>query len=208
MMASHVRRYSDHLLRPRRTASAHSGTHSYVMLTVDRRRVSGSVQFPVHDLEHALGIELGADDDDLLVAVAARLRDIRAYATEHFSIQSEEGPWPIEYTGVRVLDRRAGSYAILDYNVHRAPQSRSVTIDYDGLVNERAHHEALVIVRTYPGMGRMRTEHEQEFTFNAAHTSQHVVFPRSGASARTGAAKFLLAEAKGMARRAAKRLRG
>lgn len=195
-------------LRPRRVAHAHSGTHSYLILTVDGKRVTGSVQFPVHDLEHALEIDLGGEDDGLLAAVADRFRELREYAAAHLAIRSEEGTWAIDYTGVRVLERQAGSYAILDFQVPDAPRARSVTIDYDGLLQERDHHEAQVIVRTYTGVGRMRTQREQEFTFSTTRSSAHVVLPEPGPSAAAaGTAQFVLAEAKEVARRVGKRLR-
>lgn len=201
-------RFIRRLLAPHLVAHAHSGTHSYVILSFEAKKATGSVQFPIHDLEHVLGIELAAGDDSLLVAVADRVRDLEDYAAKHFALRSEGGAWRIEYTGVRVLERQAGSYAILDYRVVDPPRAASLTIDYDGIMHERDHHEALVIVRTSAGVGRMRTQVEQEHTFSATRSSTHVMLPEARtADEAAGAARFLLAEGKEVARRVGKRLR-
>lgn len=208
-MPSLILRLLTALLAPRRRAHAHTGTHSYVMLTIDGRRVTGSVQFPIHDLEHVLEIDLTAQDAGLLAAVAGHLGTINGYAHEHLTISSDEGEWDLEFTGLRVLPRADRPYAALDYRVFDPPRPlpASVSIGYDGILHDRDHHEALVIVHTFSGVGRMRTRAEQEFIFTRANTSARIHFPKSGASAEVaGTARFVVAESAEVARRIRKRV--
>lgn len=193
---------------PRRCAHGHSGTHSYVYVVVDGDRVEGNVQFPIADLNRITGLTIPQDEAGAMAAIAAAAATIQAYAADHLTLSASGRSWPIDFTGHRVLERKAGSYAILEYVARPGgPVPRRFTVAYDGIVEQDHHHEALVIVKTAAGVGRLRTEDEQRIPVTSGSTSLDVTIPEeSVANDVRGAARCLAATSKELLRRARKRL--
>lgn len=196
-------------LAPRLEAHAHSGTHSYVYVVVDGDRVEGNVQFPIGDLNHATGLAIPQDEVGAMEAMAGDMATIQAYAADHLTLSADGRSWPLDFTGHRVLERKAGSYAILEYVAGPGGHlPRRFTVAYDGIMEQNHHHEALVIVKTTTGLGRLRTETEQRIPVTAGTTSVDVTIPEaSTVNDVKGAAQFVAATAKELLRRARKRMR-
>lgn len=198
------------LLRPCRTARAHSGTHSYVYVVIEDRSVTGNVQFPIVALNKAAGLTIPVDEPGALAAIDASLDEIHRYSLEHLSLHDDRGQWTLRFTGYRVLARKAGSYAILDYEL--APRldlvPRRFTVSYDGIVESDDHHEAIVIVKTSAGLGKLRTETDQQIPIAAGSTTHEVtIADESTVNDIKGAAAWIATNTRELWRRARKRLR-
>jgi len=196
-------------LAPRRMAHAHSGTDSYAYVVVSGQTISGNVQFPIADLNEVLGLAIPQDEIGALAETRANLPTIETYAHEHLVLGTGAADWTLVFTGQRILERKAGSYTILEYHIADRinPVPRTFTIWYDGIIHEKPERHALVIVRTFPGFGALRTVFEERIDYEAGSTYQDVVIPEESVGANlAGAAGSILAEAKDLARRARKRL--
>jgi hypothetical protein len=194
---------------PRRRAHAHSGTHSYVYVAVDGDRLRGNLQFPIDDLNRVTGLAIPQDEAGATAAIVADLATIEAYAADHLTLSAAERSWPLDFTGYRVLERKAGSYAILEYVARPGgPIPRRFTVAYDGVVEQNHHHEAIVIVKTAAGVGKLRTESEQRLPVTAGATSLEVTIPEETlVNDAKGAVQFVAATSKELLRRLRKRLR-
>lgn len=199
------------LLAPRRLARAHSGTESYVYVVIGDHSITGNVQFPISDLNGVMGLSMPQDEQGALAGMAANRQAIEAYATEHLTIGTDGAEWAIEFNGHRMLQHKAGSYAILDYRTTQRldPVPRSFAVSYDGIIHAREHHEALVIVNTSAGYGPLTTTTEQRLPYTAEQTTRQITIPEQSAwkdlagavGAATGSAKDLLRRARKPLRR-------
>ncbi len=201
--------YTERLIRPRRIAHAHSGTHSYAIVEIDGGTVTGTVQFPIDTLNRVLSLAVPLEEHEALAAIDANREIIDAYIRDHFSIHEATGTWPIEFTGRRVLERKRFSYAIFSY---RVPSLGSVpqqfTLKYDGIVASEATHEGAAIVRQHAGFGRLRSKREQRWPVVAGSTSFDAVARRDSlATNAAGAWQAVADTAREYLRRARKRLR-
>ena len=208
-MPSSTRTIILRLIRPRRTAHAHTGTHSYAIVEIDGGRATGTVQFPIDILNEALSLEIPLDETNAIAAIDAAREPIDAYIRDHFSINDASSPWPIEFTGRRVLERKQFSYAIFSYEVPGLePVPEQFTVTYDGIVATDETHEGMVIVRQHAGFGALRSKQEQRWPVVAGST----VFtastrPNSPATNVSGAWRAVTDAGREYLRRARKRIR-
>ncbi len=195
---------------PRRIAHAHSGTHSYAYVVVEGAEISGNIQFPIGDLNEVLSLSIPSEEAGALAALREHRETIELYAAEHLAIGTGASIWSMAFTGLRVLERKAGSYAILEYRLSGAgdPVPRRFTIRYDGIIHAKPHHEAIVIVKTSAGFGPLHTVTEQRLPFSAATTAHDVTIPEASLVRNlSGAFEWVGSEARELTRRARKRLR-
>ena len=197
--------------RPRRSAHAHTGTHSYAIVEIDHAAVTGTVQFPVNDLNDVLGLSVPLAAAGAAQAIAENREAIDAYIDEHFSVSSGSSPWPVKLGACRVLERSKFTYAIFEYAVD-PPMSEvplTFSLNYDGIVAAKPSHEGMAIVRQHVGVGRLRSKSEQRWAVLPGKTSfTATVQPDSVATHVSGSAKCLVDTGREYLRRARKRLRG
>lgn len=192
--------------KPPRFAYAHSGTESYLYVKADDGSISGNVQFPVGDLNSVLGLSLPTEKAALTAAMASSSDQIESYAAEHVSV----GGWPLRFTGHRALERKVGSYAILDYELTEIPNPipRQFSIRYDGIIHSNHHHHALILVKTSAGIGPLQTVNEERFSCSEDQHEHVVTLPdESFGNDLGGAFTHVVAGGKEFVRRARKRLK-
>lgn len=205
-----LRKVASAPLSPRWIAHAHSGTDSYVYVVVAGDGITGNVQFPIADLNEVLELAIPQDEAGAMQETRTHLATIEAYAREHLAIGTGEADWTLAFTSQRILERKAGSYTILEYRVadRLSPVPRTFTIWYDGILHARVERHGLVIVKTSAGFGSLRTVSEERIPYRAGSTFQEVAVADSSLGADlAGAAGYILAEVKDLARRAQKRFR-
>jgi len=196
--------------RPRRIARAHTGTHSYAIVEIDHNDVRGTVQFPVNDLNDVLGLSVPLDEAGALQSIGENREVINAYISEHFSVKSGTGRWPVKLGDFRVLERAKFTYAIFEYAVDPAFPEVPLTfsLEYDGIVEARPGHEGMAIVRQHVGVGKLRSKAEQRWTVLPGATSfAATVQPDSMATHLSGATRYIVDTGREYIRRARKRLR-
>lgn len=167
-------------------AYAHSGTQSYVFARVEGGHITGSVQFPIADLNEILGVEIPQTDAD--PDLARDSERIQRYAADHISIRDASGAWTLDFIGFRALENQRGSYVILDYVVLEppVPLPRDVTVTYDGIIEAMPAREALVMFETDSPWERYRTALDRSLVYRAGSSSHRVSL--SGPDWRTGVA--------------------
>lgn len=208
--AETARRGLRRVVAPRSAARAHSGVDSYVYVVVDEGGITGNVQFPIADLNAVLGLAIPHDDVGARNGTDENLATIQDYAAEHLTIGTGEVDWSLVFVGRRVLERKAGSYTILEYRVAERLDlmPRRFTVWYDGIIHAKPKRSALVIVKTSAGWGGLRTVTEERLPFAAGSTFRDVIIPEPSARRDLGgAAAFITARTKDLLRRARKRLR-
>jgi hypothetical protein len=162
---------------------AHSGTTSYVYVIVDGSLVKGSIQYPIADLNDVLGVDLPQQGEAATAALEEHLPRIEAYALAHVAIADDAGPRVLDLTGHEVLEHHHGSYGVLHYRSRgRADTPRRLTITSDGIVADKPHHEVLVVLRTYAGIGRFRTQRSDHLPLDASNTTLDVALPAPSAT--------------------------
>lgn len=165
------------LIAPRYRAHAHSGRTSYINVSIRVGGVSGEVQYPIHDINHVLGLSIPEEESGGLAAMEANLAAIQAYTSEHFAIGDGDVTWPVEFTGYRILDHDHGGYAIVKYRVPKTfdgtPPQLSVT--FDGIIHQYPDREALVVVKTSRGFGELRAKAQDRLPISASIPTQQVL---------------------------------
>ncbi len=199
----------DSAIRPTRVAHAHSGTHSYAIVEVEQGRAKGTIQFPIAALNDALGLSIPLDETQGVAAIEAHREVLDAYIADHFALRDPSGNWSVLITGHRVLERKAFSYAIFDYEVTDRPFiPERFTMDVNGIVDFDASHEGIAIVREHAGLGPICSKWEQRFPVTSGTTSFDVeVRPPSFATNVSGAWQAVVENTREFLRRARKRLR-
>ena len=165
---------------------AHSGTQSYVFVSLNGSQVTGNVQFPIADLNEIL--ELAIPQTGGGHEVAPNLERIQRYANDHVAVRNGSRDWTFEFRGFRLLEHQRGSYVILDFAIVDAPDPlpSEVRLTYDGIIEAMPDREALVIVETDSRWERYRRSVDGSIPYRAGSTS-HMVSLRQ-ISWRTGAA--------------------
>lgn len=197
------------LWRPRRVAHGHSGVNTYVYLVIHDGTVTGNVQFPIVALNAATGLSFPQDEAGALDTLATHRAEIAGYAGTHLALEGDGWPLQVVFTKHRVLEREAGSYAILEYAIEPPPAQRPnrLRIRFDGVTGTASEHEGLLIVKIGSGFGPVRTESERRLPLNAQQTTHDILVPPSSLlSDLRGAGSRVGAETRELVRRARKRL--
>jgi len=160
------------LLRPGRTARAHSGTHHYLMVRTDEARVRGSIQLTLPYVQkHVADLPDDPGVDDL---EAHRVAIQDAYL--HRVSVSENGDAVTFTPGkLRMLGRDAKRYVVMEIQ-EAAPGTfpRSLTVSADRLVLDDHHQQLIVVARRTLGWGSMRRRVRDELTVDHHHTTRTV----------------------------------
>ena len=161
----------------------HSGTTSYLYVIVDGSLVKGSIQYPIADLNEVLGIGMPQEGSEAAAGLLEHLPRIEAYALGHVAIEDDAGPRVLDITGHEVLEHHHGSYCVLHYRSRgQTDTPRRLVITSDGIVAEKPHHEVLVVLRTYVGVGRFRTQRSDHLPLDASNTTLEVDLPAPSAT--------------------------
>lgn len=164
---------------------AHSGTTSYLYVIVDGPLVKGSIQYPIADLNEILGLEMPQQGEAASAALDEHMGRIERYALDHVAIEDGSGQRDFDITGHEVLEHDHGSYCVLHYRIKDPTDPpRKLTITFDGIVAEKPHHEVLVVLRTYAGVGRFRTQRSDHLSLDASKTTLDVELPVPSATQR------------------------
>jgi hydrogenase/urease accessory protein HupE len=157
-------------------AEAHNGVESYVYLDIFDDTIAGNIQYPVTDLNELLGLSIPQDRQGAFDAMTANLDTLHAYTNQHFAIGSGAQAWGIEYTGYRVLEISAGTYAILEFEVadQLSPVPRQFTVDYSAIITEKDDRTALLLIANDWATGTFRNEGDSLLRYTADNTSQVV----------------------------------
>lgn len=157
---------------------AHSGTTSYLYVIVDGSLVKGSIQYPIADLNEVLGIEMPQEGYEAAAALEEHLAQIEQYALDHVAIADDAGPRTLDITGHELLEHDHGSYWVLHYRTRGpADTPRRLTVTSDGIVADKPHHEVLVVLRTYTGLGRFRTQRSEHLPLDSSNTTLDIELP-------------------------------
>lgn len=189
---------------PWRTAHAHSGSQSYVYLAVREGRFSGSVQFPVHDINHILELSIPEDEAGARAGVEAARAALERYAEEHLAIGDGSRAWSLRFGRDRALVTAGGTYAVLEFRIDEAFAQfpTQVVISYDGVIHAYPDRNARGFVKTAIGWGPFRRNAGEGRTFTVdAPTQTFDVHEDSVRNDLTGTLRVLR-------RRTVKRARG
>ena len=162
------------------TASAHTGTQSYVYLQIFDDAIFGRVEYPIGDLNRLLGYDIAEDDvDQALVDVVAERVALEAYTSDHLSLYPVDGQrddWTFTYGEMSTLEASNGGYAILDFEINERfdPTPRTFQMDYDGIIEADSGRDAFLIIETDFGSGTFNNEAGTFLRFTSDSTVQTV----------------------------------
>ncbi len=136
------------LVLPARPAQAHTGSQSYVYLSIFEDGITGNVQYPIADVNEVLGLDISEDRGETEDSIAQHVPELQRYTLEHFDIGDGTRSWDIEFTGFRALELPAGSYVILEFDVVESlnPVPREFTVAFDGIMHAKADRDALLLI--------------------------------------------------------------
>ena len=143
-------------------AHAHTGTQSYVWVEVRERSITGAVEFPLIDLSEILNLDIPSSKSAGTAFVERNLASISNYADGHLSIAGDGKAWKLHFLRPRVFGHAGGAYVHIDYEARtdgkRPPR---LTITFDGIVESKPNHDALLIVKNGTGWGRLQKYEEE-----------------------------------------------
>lgn len=157
-------------------AEAHSGSQSYVYLEIYDEIIAGNIQYPIADINEVLGLSIPQDRAGASSAIEANLGALQAYTIAHFAIGDGTRWWDVEFTGQRVLELSAGSYAILEFEVTErfSPVPREFTVTFDGIMADKADRDALLLIANDWESGTFRNEGESLLRYTPDNSTQVV----------------------------------
>lgn len=161
-------------------AHAHSGTDSYVILEWRESGVSGSVQYPVSDLNEAMGISIAQDRETAQRQVDDANDRIVEYTSEHLSIKADglavkPGLGPCGFFEMNTRD----SYVVVPLALPGMGGGgpATITVEYDGIISELPDRPALLDLRRFSGIGRLSQFEREQLPFSPDTTSHTVTRP-------------------------------
>jgi hypothetical protein len=162
------------------TASAHSGTQSYVYLEIFDDAIAGRVEYPIDDLNEVLGLDIAEDDvDQALEDFEIHRATVEAYTDQHlalFPIDGAPGDWALEFGEATTLEESSGDYVILDFEVDQQfdPPPRQFNVTYDGIYEAKADRDAFLLIATDFGSGTFNNEANTLLRFTPGDSNQQV----------------------------------
>ena len=158
------------------TASAHSGNQSYVYLQIFDTAIAGRVEYPIKDLNDALGLDIPIGTPDTSDSVRANASAIQDYTRAHLTLADVGATtsWPYDFGDIEVLDLGGNSYAVFDFEVAERfdPPPRTFIVEYDGIIESNSDRSALLIIATDWGSGTFNNESNELVRFTSGDTTQ------------------------------------
>ncbi len=159
------------------TASAHSGTQSYLYVSIFDDGVKGRVEIPAVDLGPALGIELPTSPGELRTAVQAARSEIESYIAENTTLGADGTTWTLEYGDLSVLPTEKGPYIVLQFVVtddFDAAQ-RDFVADFSVIIESNPERDALLLIEDDWGGATFNNGSGHLLGFSVGQTEQAVV---------------------------------
>ena len=158
------------------TASAHSGNQSYVYLQIFDTAIAGRVEYPIKDLNDALGLDIPIGTPETSDSVRANASAIQDYTRAHLTLADVGATtsWPYDFGDIEVLDLGGNSYAVFDFEVAERfdPPPRTFIVEYDGIIESNSDRSALLIIATDWGSGTFNNESNELVRFTSGDTTQ------------------------------------
>lgn len=157
-------------------AQAHTGTQSYVYLEIYDTAIAGNVQYPIVDVNEVLDLAIPQDRAGAFAAIQENLATLQTYTIEHLAIGDGTTWWTIDFTGFRVLEISAGSYAVLEFELAERfdPVPREFTVTFDGIMSDKPDRDALLLIASDWQSGTFRNEGESLLRYTADNPRQVV----------------------------------
>ncbi len=158
-------------------ASAHSGTQSYLYVSIFDDGVIGRVEIPVADLGPALGLEFPSDRRVLPAAVQAARVDIETYIAENTALGADGSTWNLEYGDLSVLPTSKGAYVVLDFVVadDLDGAQRDFVANFSVIIESNPERDALLLIEDDWRGATFDNGSEHLLGFSAGQTEQPVV---------------------------------
>jgi hypothetical protein len=127
-------------------ARAHTMSDGHLELVADGRRLTGTLDVAVRDLNDAFGLDPGGDGAITWADVTARQQAIARYVERGLTITSDAGPCGIATGALGAIDRPDGSHVAIALTATCPEIPLSVTVDYHLLYELDAQHRGLLHV--------------------------------------------------------------
>lgn len=111
-------------------AQAHVASNSFVVAHVDGRRITGSIEVAVRDVELAIGADSNRDGKVTWGELRASEPELARYVVQHFSLYSQGKACTLEFQALQINDRVDGSYAWLPFSTSCLEDVRQLSIRY------------------------------------------------------------------------------
>ncbi len=158
-------------------AAAHNVAQSYVYLDIYDDTIEGRVEYPVPDLNEALGLDLPNDAEGALVAAEGIREELVAYSQLHFALFDLEGrQWDVEFGEIETLDAIGGAFVVMNFSVAETFEEvpREFVARYDGIIHALPERDALLLIGTDWGSGTFNNEASDLLRYTADSTVQTV----------------------------------
>ena len=125
-------------------AAAHISSSGFLVLHVDGRRVSGSIEFALRDAELAVGID--ANHDGKITWGELRGSEIRLsrYVAQHLVLSTPDSGCPLTFQPMQVNERVDGNYAWLPFTAQCAAAPRTLLVAYSLMEGLDPSHRGLL----------------------------------------------------------------
>lgn len=160
------------------SAAAHTGDQSYLYLDIGTE-LAARMQFPLVDVDEALGIELFGDDDAAVDALIAQNADaLRRYAADHVSIGAGSEIWAMTPAGVSRVE--GAEYVEIAFEVaHPTPIPEILTVTLDPFFDEIEDRDALLLIANDWERGIVENEADSLQRFTPGQRTSDVEFGES-----------------------------
>lgn len=157
-------------------AGAHTGEQAYLYLDILDGRIEGRIEYPVRDVNRALGLDL-PESGEALAALGDDLDLLQDYTLDHLSMGVEGDEWAIrmEDEGVEVLDIEV-PYVILPFVVEEtfAEVPDRFVVTTDAMIEAIDDYSMLLIIGSHWEAGIYANEAESLLVYQAGRTTQTV----------------------------------
>ena len=125
-------------------AQAHIASNGFLMVRVDGREITGSLELTVRDVELAIGVDANRDGKVTWGELRAAEPQFVEYVNQHLSINSEGSPCKLNFQGVQINDRVDGNYAWLPFKAICPLVGSRLSIDYALMEGVDPSHRGLL----------------------------------------------------------------
>lgn len=162
-------------------AGAHSGDQSYLYLDITKTSVGGRIEAPLRDINTALGLDIGGNDEEVAAGLIANLDAIHDYFNQHFTVGAEGIVWELEFDGANLffsdLPEADDNYILFPFTANingDAEVPRKLDITFDPFFDEIEGRDALLLIANDWQSGVIENGHDVLATYESDNRSQTI----------------------------------
>ena len=125
-------------------ASAHISSSGFLVVHVQGKTLSGSLEVAIRDAELAVGVDANHDGKITWGELHATEPRLALYVAQHLALSAQGSECPLTFQALQVNERVDGNYAWLPFTAQCAAEPKELSVRYNLMENLDPSHRGLL----------------------------------------------------------------